>query len=196
MPRTLSWIVRAGLSALFVLLGPSSFAAPVWGPCKPVEMLVAANRVHARCEQPIAGQVTYVAVSTARVRDVARTMNVIEAAQLGDRSLNVLIDVNDLSGAGFGCATVDCRHIQEIALVDTPAPPLGACTYNTNFPGCPGYCATHPNDTGCPNYCNTHHDDPNCPGYCKSHPSDPDCDVGGQPKACHAKPYLPVCDRN
>ena len=176
-----------------------ALAQQLWVPCKPVETAAFSNRIHVRCATQVDGRFWYFAAPTSDARLAARTLSVIEAAQLGDKFLNILIDATDQSGPAFGCLASDCRPIIAVAMLETASSPPGRCAFDNNRTGCPGFCAAHPNDRSCPGYCaqnpndrtcpqycTTHPNDITCPGYCRRHPQDTvNCDVCAGPNASH-----------
>ena len=154
-------------------------AQPTRALCKPIEAATFPERIHVRCQYPIAGFV-YFAASAAEPRFASRALSVMEAAQVSDKVVLVGFDPTDtLSGPVFGCAVADCRPLLSIVLVENPPPPA------------PGRCEVNPNDIGCPAYC-TAHDDMNCEGYCRRHPQDPDCALP-LPDRCDRYPRAPGC---
>jgi hypothetical protein len=141
-----------------------------------------------KCESPVDGKFTYFAASaTSDPRFAARALSIVEAAQLGDKYLNVLFDPNDQSGQAYGCALVDCRPLLAVVLRESYP---DKCEIDVTQPGCPGFCAaTGDNDPTCPGFCRTH-DTIDCPGYCKRHPNDLDCKLDSD-RCRNAK--LPGC---
>src|SRR5258706_15958550 len=78
--------------------------------CKPTEAASSSARVTVRCETRIDKRFRYFAVSTEQdPRFAARALSIIEAAQLGDKYLNILFDANDTTGQQWGCTPSDCR---------------------------------------------------------------------------------------
>ena len=175
---------RIGLMVLLcgaALFGASGLSAQqTRALCKPIETATFPERIHVRCQYPVAGGFVYFAASTAEPRFASRALSVMEAAQVSDKVVLVGFDPADtVSGAGFGCAVADCRPLLSIVLVENPPPPA------------PARCDINPNDTGCPGYCSTH-DDMNCEGYCRRHPTDPEC-VMPLPDRCERYPHSPGC---
>jgi hypothetical protein len=87
--------------------------ASTWVSCVPVGIVTYAVRVHVQCQTAISG-VSYFAASTADAANVARVLSVISAAQVAGRTLAVLYDPADTSGAAIGCQAADCRLIQAV----------------------------------------------------------------------------------
>jgi len=199
--------LRLGAFLSWAVFGIQSAAlsAQLWVSCKPVEAAAYPERIHIKCASPVDDRFWYFAAPTTDARFAARALSVIEAAQLGDKFVNVLFDPNDQSGGGFGCVIGDCRPFAAVVMVESSIPPPSTCAFDTNRPSCPGWCAVHddnscpgyctrhPTETGCPQYCSAHRNDPDCPGYCHTHPQDLANCEGGVAKECKKKPYLPQC---
>jgi hypothetical protein len=88
-------------------------AANTWISWAPVEIMTYQGRVHVRCAAPVGG-VLFFAVSTQDSAFAARILSVIATAQVAGRTLSLLYDPTDLSGAAIGCQTNDCRLIQAV----------------------------------------------------------------------------------
>lgn len=81
--------------------------------CTPSNTAVFANRVHLKCENSIAG-IQFFAAPTTDAAHVARILSTITTATVAGRPVFVFYNPNDLSGAGIGCQTNDCRLIEGI----------------------------------------------------------------------------------
>jgi hypothetical protein len=91
----------------------SSVLAPTaetWAPCVPVGVVAYVRRIHVQCQTAISG-VSYFALGTSDAPNVARILSVLTTAQVAGRTLSILYDPADLSGAAIGCSNVDCRLI-------------------------------------------------------------------------------------
>ena len=88
-------------------------AAETWISCTPVEIVTYAVRVHVRCAAAVGG-ITFFAVATQDTAYAARVTSVITTAQVAGRTLTILHDPADLSGAAIGCQTSDCRLIRAV----------------------------------------------------------------------------------
>jgi hypothetical protein len=171
--------------------------------CKPVESKSTATIVAVKCDPAIDKRFPFFAVlATADPRFAARSLSVMEAAQLGDKYLNIEFDSNDISGADWGCF-FGCRPMRSVTMVESPIP-VNRCIFDTNRVGCPGYCSTHddisckgfcdrqPNGTGCPTDCNRNAEQPGCHGFCNQHPEHEGCQDGIN-DPCIRHPHIPAC---
>lgn len=104
----------AVIAALVIAEGAS--AAETWSDCVPVGVATYANRVHVRCAASVSGGIFYFALSTADSAQAARFVSVASSALIAGRTLKVLYDPADLTGASFGCATNDCRRARALEL--------------------------------------------------------------------------------
>lgn len=95
---------------IFVPSAPAN-AAATWISCVPVQVMNYRPRIHVKCAASVGG-VIYFAASTTDSGFVARTLSVISTAQVAGRTLSILYDPADLSGASIGCQNNDCRLIQ------------------------------------------------------------------------------------
>jgi hypothetical protein len=99
---------------LFVLFAAgSASAAETWTSCTPTEVMTYKVRVHVRCAASVGG-ISFFVVETQDVAYAARVLSVISTAQIVGRTLNILFDPADLSGAAIGCQTNDCRLIRAV----------------------------------------------------------------------------------
>ena len=88
-------------------------ASETWITCTPVEIATYQVRLHVRCAAAVGG-ITFFAVGTLDTANASRVLAVLTAAQIAGRTLNILFDPADQSGAAIGCATADCRLIRAI----------------------------------------------------------------------------------
>jgi hypothetical protein len=72
------------------------------------------SRIHVRCN-PGDGAINFFALSVGNP-DTSRVLSLATTAVAARRSLVISYDPNDLSGAGIGCLTSNCRLIQAISL--------------------------------------------------------------------------------
>jgi hypothetical protein len=86
-------------------------AAENWTACVPVEVATYQGRIHVRCASAVGG-INFFAASTQDTAYAARLMAVLVAAQVAGRTVNILYDPADQSGAAIGCAVTDCRLIR------------------------------------------------------------------------------------
>jgi hypothetical protein len=102
-------VVAGGLAA-----GPA-VAAPVDVFCTANQVVVftEAPRLHVRCDESFGG-VFFFANSTTDAAQASRILSVIQTALVAGRTLIIRYDPDDLSGAGIGCQTNDCRLIRAI----------------------------------------------------------------------------------
>jgi hypothetical protein len=113
----LSMLSKGVLLGLFALpLGSrTAKAAETWVSCTPVRVVTYQARVHVQCATPIGG-VTYFALSTQDSAFAARVLSIIATASVAHRTLTILYEPTDLSGAAIGCQNTDCRLIRGIGL--------------------------------------------------------------------------------
>lgn len=86
-------------------------AASTWVQCVPIEVMNYHSRIHIKCASAIGG-ITYFAASTSDKAFVNRTLSILSTAQVAGRTLNILYDPANRSGASIGCQVNDCRLIQ------------------------------------------------------------------------------------
>jgi hypothetical protein len=102
------------LFVLAILLGSTHVqAAETWISCTPREIMTYQGRIHVKCAASVGG-VRFFAISTQDSANAARVLSVITAAQVAGRTLTILYDPADLSGAAIGCQTNDCRLIRAV----------------------------------------------------------------------------------
>ena len=76
-------------------------------------MLTEAPRLQVRCDESFSG-VVYFAAPTADPAQASRILSVIQTALVAGRTLIVNYEPADVSGAGIGCQSTDCRLIRRI----------------------------------------------------------------------------------
>ena len=113
--RKVTPLIAASAALTIGVLATPAWASQTWISCAPVNTATYQGRVHVKCAASVGG-VSYFAASTSDSAYVARILSIGESALLGGRTLDILYDPADLSGASIGCATVDCRLIQGIAI--------------------------------------------------------------------------------
>jgi hypothetical protein len=96
------------------LLGPASAVANETG-CTPLNVMVFESRVHVKCVETV-GNIAYFAASTEDSGNASRVLNVLSTALAAGRTLSIIYDPADTSGAAIGCQINDCRLIQGVAL--------------------------------------------------------------------------------
>jgi hypothetical protein len=79
--------------------------------CQPDEVAVWPNRIHLRCETAIAG-VSYFAVPVTDAAHAARMLSLMSTALAAGRSMLVIYEPSDTSGAAIGCPANNCRLLQ------------------------------------------------------------------------------------
>jgi hypothetical protein len=98
-----------------VSLFPSGDAnAATWISCTPANIATYDSRVHVKCSAAVGG-IQYFAAPTSDSENAARILSVISTARVAGRTLSILYDPADLSGASYGCLTDDCRPIIAVA---------------------------------------------------------------------------------
>jgi hypothetical protein len=87
-------------------------SAATWISCTPIGVAtyIKSGRVHVQCAAAVNG-IRFFAVSTSDAANAARVLSTITTAQVAGRTLTILYDPADLSGASIGCQTNDCRLI-------------------------------------------------------------------------------------
>ncbi len=110
LTRGISLVTRLTLLLVVVGLLASVQAQQTWISCVPSEIMAFRERIHVRCAASING-ITYFAVSTSDAAWSARVMSVLNTAQVAGRTVTLLYDPADLSGASYGCQANDCRVI-------------------------------------------------------------------------------------
>jgi hypothetical protein len=98
--------------AILLLIGRAE-AIETWISCNPIEIVTYQVRVHVRCAAAVGG-ITFFAAPTQEAAYAARVLSVITAAQVAGRTLSILFDPSDQSGATIGCLTSDCRLIRAV----------------------------------------------------------------------------------
>jgi hypothetical protein len=91
-------------------IGPDAPQAAVWISCVPSNVITYATRVHVKCTTAFTG-IQWFAVSASNAAYSARVLSVLTSAQVAGRTLSILYDPADLSGAAYGCSNTDCRPI-------------------------------------------------------------------------------------
>lgn len=121
MKRILKSLSSAGFFVLSVL--SPTHAQDRWALCRPIEAMAYQTRVHIKCEFPVAPGIIYLAASTAAdSRFATRVVNLGAVAQVTQKTLAVLFDPSDTTGAAYGCSITDCRAIRAIGLTEAASP--------------------------------------------------------------------------
>jgi hypothetical protein len=100
----------AGATELTAGIPSGPQGAETWISCVPVGVVTYRIRVHIHCAAAVGG-ISYFAVSTTDTAYAARVLSTISTAQVAGRTLSIIYDPADLSGASIGCQTNDCRLI-------------------------------------------------------------------------------------
>jgi len=96
------------LNAGIVFTPPSAHADPEWTWCTPRSVMTGEHRLHVRCEESVGG-ISFFAASTEDPALAARYLSSLSTAMVAGKTVQILYDPADLSGAAFGCQTNDCR---------------------------------------------------------------------------------------
>lgn len=96
-------------------LGLAAPEAETWVSCTPLNVGALNNRIHVRCAESYGG-VYYFAMPNDNPAHVARTLSLLSTAQVAGRTLSILYDPADLSGAGWGCAESNCRALRAVEI--------------------------------------------------------------------------------
>lgn len=130
--------LRIVLAALAALVPTSAAAVDVrTGLCDPENVAVFTNRVHVECTAPIQGtNISFLAQSTAERDHANRLLTTFLTAQALGTQLFVRFDLDDMSGAAFGCLVNDCR-VPDWVQVESPGAvlqgPVAASLVATTF---------------------------------------------------------------
>lgn len=81
----------------------------VWTPCTPANVAAYTSRIHVKCTASAPGGIWYFAASTANAAHTARLLSVLSTAHAAGRTLEILYEPSDTSGASIGCNPSDCR---------------------------------------------------------------------------------------
>ena len=106
-------LTGAMIVASATLAGPAE-AAETWTACTPIEVAAYPARLHVRCAASVGG-IGFFAVGTQDAANASRVLAVLTAAQVAGRTLNILFDPADQSGAAIGCLVADCRIIRAVS---------------------------------------------------------------------------------
>jgi hypothetical protein len=90
---------------------PAAPASPdaVWATCTPTNVAAYTSRIHVKCAVAAPGGIWYFAASTANAAHAARLLSVLSTAHAAGRTLDILYEPSDTSGASIGCDPSDCR---------------------------------------------------------------------------------------
>ena len=115
MRKLLSLLYSVCLLFLFCILlgGGRARAAETFVSCTPVQVMTYQGRVHVRCSAAVGG-IVFFAVSTQDTAFAARVLSLLTTAQVAGRTITILFDPADLSGAAIGCQNSDCRLIRAV----------------------------------------------------------------------------------
>ena len=95
-----------------VISAPGAAAGKIWVYCTPVEIAAIDNRISLKCSESYGKEgIRFFASSTKDAASAARYLSVITTAQVAGRTLSVLYDHNDESGADFNCSVSNCRRL-------------------------------------------------------------------------------------
>jgi hypothetical protein len=109
-------VMRRFVAALLIASGTfagTANAAETWISCTPVEVVTYPARLHVRCAAAVGG-ISFFAVATQDTAYAARVLSVLTAAQVAGRTLRILYEPADQSGAAVGCLATDCRLIRGV----------------------------------------------------------------------------------
>jgi len=99
---------------LSILVAHNASAGNEWVVCDPVHTATFTNRIHVECSASVSGGVRYFARAVSDDADAGRFLSVIIAAQVAGRTLRILTDLSDTTGASFECAASDCRLLKAV----------------------------------------------------------------------------------
>jgi hypothetical protein len=116
-----------GVTGLMVAPAPEAAAQFVNFPCQVADVTVFSavdtapprplRRFHIRCVPGTPENIGFFAYSLNEL-DVDRLLSVATTAVATHRTLSILYEKNDVSGAAFGCLAADCRRILTLGLLD------------------------------------------------------------------------------
>ena len=112
--------VTQKLAHTLVVVG--MFSAPSlwadWVNCKVTGVGAFASRMHVRCSAPVGG-ISYFAIPTNTNGEFFRTsLAVANASLVAGKTLKIMYNPGDTSGAAYGCSANDCRAFQGLEMVD------------------------------------------------------------------------------
>ncbi|MEB2345104.1 MAG: hypothetical protein OZ948_10195 [Deltaproteobacteria bacterium] len=90
-------------------------AALEWVSCDPIDVATFENRIHVRCSASVGGGIFYFARPVTDGAETQRYLSTLLAAQVAGRTLSILTDLADTSGAAFGCGASDCRRFEAVS---------------------------------------------------------------------------------
>lgn len=93
----------------------SRIAGEIWVLCTPVEVAVLNNRISLKCSESYGQGIRFFAFPTSETAASARFLSLLSTAQVAGRTLSILYDPADLSGADFTCAVSNCRALHGAA---------------------------------------------------------------------------------
>jgi hypothetical protein len=76
--------------------------------CTPTGVATFSSRIHVRCAQSFSG-IVFFAYRSSDSAGAARYMSIATSALISGRNIRIFYDPADLTGAGIGCQTHDCR---------------------------------------------------------------------------------------
>lgn len=83
--------------------------------CTPKGVATFSSRIHIRCAQSFSG-VVFFAYRSSDSAGAARYMSMATSALISGRNVRIFYDPADLSGAGIGCRTNDCRLLRGLEI--------------------------------------------------------------------------------
>lgn len=105
-------LAAAFVCAAALLPAATARAAAEWVACDPVAVATFENRVHVRCAASVGGGIIYFARPSTDGAETQRFLSTLLAAQVAGRTLSILTDLADTSGAAFQCNPSDCRRLR------------------------------------------------------------------------------------
>lgn len=72
------------------------------------------SRMHVQCQSAAPGGIAYFVYNT-KNKEAPMVMNLLTTALAGNKTLTIVYNPADLSGAKIGCLNSDCRLIQGVA---------------------------------------------------------------------------------
>ena len=104
--------------ATCAILGTSAANASVWATCKPSAVASFDTRFHIRCAVSV-GAIAYFAIPAGANSDFYRaSLAVANSALVTGKTIKVLYEPGDTSGAAFGCGASDCRKFTGLEMFE------------------------------------------------------------------------------
>ena len=108
-------LMTAAMGLLASLLPDRALSAEKLFKCNPREVAAFSKRIHVVCS-PGDGAIVFFALGLSSQDHANRVLSLASTAVALKKTIQILYDASDLSGANIGCQTNDCRLIRGIQL--------------------------------------------------------------------------------